>query len=502
MRIYGQFNSGIAGWRFFVSASLSLVLFGIIICCVLPATARTKGDIELLRLVATAHQANRAKIRTWQGRAQIEVIHSDANGVIMRDKQTVDFLSDRSRDVTRWKWTHDERKVRKGLEIEGQLVPDILLETINAMTTRRGFYRRAPTTTTREGRRLNTIVIWPSQRVRSGSYSDCFDPMWYLTGHMTKCLDDLVERLAFLYRRVKNEGISDIIATRQGDSVFLQLGDEHLLNRHIFDLSKGGNVVKYHAASDDSTELREWTYEQVDGAWLPKTFVFTYDVKSPSTYGETSRTRSVTFVENVLNSPIPVSQFSFDALGYQDGEQVTDQRPQNPSIYYKTQSFESNLAQELQALPPRAAYEELPLEFAESLSGKVLPEFTDLGINIVPERIIGRIILVCFFDINQRPSRNCITQLAKQVEPLKEKGVVVIAVQASKVDESGFDKWVRKNSIPLSVGMIEGDAEKIRFAWGVKSLPWLILTNHKHIVVGEGFGLTELDEKLEQVEGD
>jgi len=500
MRIHGQFSFGVAGRRFFVSASLSLVLFGIIICCVLPVTAGTKGDIELLRLVATAHQANRAKIRTWQGRAQIEVIYADANGVIVRDKTSVDFLTDRSRGATRWKWTHDERKVRKGLEIEGQLVPDILLETINAMTTRRGFYRRAPTITTREGRRLNTVVIWPSERARSGSYSDCFDPMWYLTGHMTKCLDNLVERLAFLYRRVKNEGISDIIATREGDLVFLQLGDEHLLNRHAFDLSKGGNVVKYYAASDDGTELREWTYEQIDGAWLPKTFVFSHNVKSPSTYGETSRTRSVTFVENILNDPIPVSQFSFEALGYQDGEQVTDQRQENPSIYYKTQSFESNLAQELQALPPRAAYEELPLEFADSLSGKVLPEFTDLCINIVPEQIIGRIVLVCFFDINQRPSRNCLQQLITKAQEPEAKDVVVVGVQASKVDPNTLSEWMKENNVPFAVGMIEGNPEKIRFAWGVKSLPWLILTNRKHIVAAEGFSLSELNGKIQEVE--
>ena len=502
MKIHGQFNFGIAGRRFFVSANPSLVLFGIMICCVLPATAGTKGDIELLRLVATGHQANRAKIRTWQGRAQIEVIYADANGVIMRDKQNVDFLSDRSRDATRWKWTHNERYVREGLEIEGHPVPDNLLETINAMTTRGGFYRLAPAITTREGRRLNTVVIWPSEKARSGSYSDCFDPMWYLTGHMTKCLDDLVERLAFLYRRVKNEGISDIIAKREGDLVLLQVGDEHLLNRHTFDLSKGGNVVKYCAASDDGTELREWTYEQVDGTWLPKTFVFSHNVKSPGTYGETSRTRSVTFVENILNDRIPVSQFSFEALGYQDGEQVTDQRPENPSIHYKSQSFESNLAKELQALPPRAAFEELPLEFAESLLGKVLPEFTDLGINTVPEQIIGRIILVCFFDINQRPSRNCIMQLAKQAQQLKGKGVTVVAVQASQIDEKTLNEWVKENSIPFPVGMLEGDSERIRFAWGVQSLPWLVLSNKQHIVQTEGFILSELDEKLIKIIGE
>lgn len=35
--------------------------------------------------------------------------------------------------------------------------------------------------------------------------------------------------------------------------------------------------------------------------------------------------------------------------------------------------------------------------------------------------------------------------------------------------------------------------------WGVKSLPWLILTDNKHSVVAEGFSLTELENQLEQL---
>ena len=33
-------------------------------------------------------------------------------------------------------------------------------------------------------------------------------------------------------------------------------------------------------------------------------------------------------------------------------------------------------------------------------------------------------------------------------------------------------------------------------AWGVHSLPWLILTDDKHLVRVEGFPLAELDGKL------
>ena len=87
-------------------------------------------------------------------------------------------------------------------------------------------------------------------------------------------------------------------------------------------------------------------------------------------------------------------------------------------------------------------------------------------------------------------------QLTKQEQQLKAKDVVVVTVQASKIDENKLKEWVKNYNIPFPVGMIQGDEEKTRFAWDVKSLPWLILTGKEHIVRAEGFGLNELDEKI------
>jgi len=58
---------------------------------------------------------------------------------------------------------------------------------------------------------------------------------------------------------------------------------------------------------------------------------------------------------------------------------------------------------------------------------------------------------------------------------------------------------VKKYNIPSSTGMIQSDAKKTHFTWGVKSLPWLILTDRAHAVRAEGFALTELDRELEQL---
>ena len=132
------------------------------------------------------------------------------------------------------------------------------------------------------------------------------------------------------------------------------------------------------------------------------------------------------------------------------------------------------------------------------LVGNTLPELKDFGINLSPIDIEGKKILICFFDMEQRPSRHYMIQLTKKAEQLKIKDVSVIAVQASKIDQEVLNQWVKKYNIPFTVGMVQDDTEKARSKWGVQSLPWLILTltDSNHTVQAEGFGLTELDDKI------
>jgi len=138
------------------------------------------------------------------------------------------------------------------------------------------------------------------------------------------------------------------------------------------------------------------------------------------------------------------------------------------------------------------------LIFSPSLIGKPLPDLKNLKVDLSLANVSDKILLVCFWDMNQRPSRNCIIRLAKQAQEFKAKDIVVVAVQASKINEDKLNEWVEKYNIPFTVGMIQGKEEETRFAWGVRSLPWLILTNRQHIVRAENFGLNELNEKIKE----
>ncbi len=138
-------------------------------------------------------------------------------------------------------------------------------------------------------------------------------------------------------------------------------------------------------------------------------------------------------------------------------------------------------------------------EIEPTIPAKYLNNFNSIDINFDIEQSKDKKMIVCFFDVEQRPSRNCIMQLSKKADELKEKDVIIVAVQASKIKQAKLDEWIKEQDITFPVGMIEGDSEKIQFTWGVKSLPWLILTDKQHIVQAEGFSLDELDEKIKML---
>ncbi|MBN2131669.1 MAG: redoxin domain-containing protein [Sedimentisphaerales bacterium] len=127
---------------------------------------------------------------------------------------------------------------------------------------------------------------------------------------------------------------------------------------------------------------------------------------------------------------------------------------------------------------------------------RCIQSFDGIAVPFDLKQARGKMLLVCFFDMNQRPARRCVVQLAEEAKDLEEEGVQVVAVQAPDVDEDELAAWAARQKIPFPVGRIEGDIEKVKSAWGVQSLPWLILTDTEHIVRAEGFALNELDHEI------
>ena len=131
-----------------------------------------------------------------------------------------------------------------------------------------------------------------------------------------------------------------------------------------------------------------------------------------------------------------------------------------------------------------------------SLLGKPLPGLTDFGLRSAFALAGGKHVLVCVWDVNQRPSRNCVQKLSKRAKWLAGRDVYVVLTQTPAMPDRMMLDWLRKYKITCPVGNVRIGPDALSKTWGVQSLPWLILTDKQHIVRAEGFVITELDEKL------
>jgi hypothetical protein len=128
-----------------------------------------------------------------------------------------------------------------------------------------------------------------------------------------------------------------------------------------------------------------------------------------------------------------------------------------------------------------------------SIRGKPLPDLRELGLSST--EVKGKPLLLCLCDIDQRPSRRCLSDLAGKANGLAVQGVALLIVQVSKIDLSQYQTWLKDNGIALPIHVFAGDFQARRTAWGVGALPWLILADEERTVRAEGFGVEELDDR-------
>jgi hypothetical protein len=134
--------------------------------------------------------------------------------------------------------------------------------------------------------------------------------------------------------------------------------------------------------------------------------------------------------------------------------------------------------------------------FEPALPVRRLPSFEGITSDFRPEQAKGKGLLLCFFDLAQRPSRHCFTQLARQAGKLEQSGVAVVGIEAAQADKNALESWLAEQDIRVPTGRVTGDIEQVKSSWGVRALPWLVLTDANHIVTAEGFALSALNEKL------
>ena len=133
-----------------------------------------------------------------------------------------------------------------------------------------------------------------------------------------------------------------------------------------------------------------------------------------------------------------------------------------------------------------------------SLLGKPLPSMSQFSLSLDRQLTQNKMILLCFADIDQRPSRNTILRLNEQAQELLDKDLYMVFIQAVPVSEKKLVAWLKNNEILPPAGMSKTSILELgsSYSWGVQSLPWLILTDRQHNVTAEGFNIDELNEKI------
>jgi hypothetical protein len=136
-----------------------------------------------------------------------------------------------------------------------------------------------------------------------------------------------------------------------------------------------------------------------------------------------------------------------------------------------------------------------PVARRSSLKGKSLPDLSALGF-AAEDLPAGKPVLLCLLDIEQRPSRRAARLLAEQHDGLRQKGIAILAVQATAIEADSLKSWKDSSPVPFRVGRVAERSEKSRWLSAVESLPWLILSDTQGRVVAEGFAIEELEANL------
>jgi protocatechuate 3,4-dioxygenase beta subunit len=197
----------------------------------------------------------------------------------------------------------------------------------------------------------------------------------------------------------------------------------------------------------------------------------------------------------------PNSSTRTDDQGHFRFEEVCEGRIQ---ISASAQSLYGNVSAEagdtnvLLKLGVNQSYSSQEAPRRPSLKGKPLPDLAVVGLpsDCAPA---GKQILLCLFDVEQRPSRRFTRVLAEQHDSLRQKGLTVLGLQAAVTTAEALKEWKDASSPPFPVGQLAEKSDKTKWASEVESMPWLILTDAEHNVVAEGFALDEIDAKLKEM---
>lgn len=125
--------------------------------------------------------------------------------------------------------------------------------------------------------------------------------------------------------------------------------------------------------------------------------------------------------------------------------------------------------------------------------GKPLGDLSVFGAKPEPGAIEGKRVLVCFWSLLHSGAVDTLRDINERIEELRGKNIVVVTILTSNERPVVADRWLGQNGINLPVGRLPSeDPRQMRTLlrqWNVTDVPWLLLTDEKHVVTSESNSL-------------
>jgi hypothetical protein len=266
------------------------------------------------------------------------------------------------------------------------------------------------------------------------------------------------------------------------------------------DPEHGHNIVKIEIERDDFSESVKCTrFEKVDDVWLSMAWDMRRYWNWPREhYCET--TLSIKLEEIILN-PDHNSLGSFVPDDIRDGTRTTYPFPFGHQVtkgsplyvWSKDPKFVVDEKGRVITYDPNAS----PIKVV-----KTLPDINHFDLKLDSDWAKDKMALLCFWEMGEPNSEQLARALNERQESLTEKGMAVILVEACGATRAKLKSWAEENKVGFPVGSFrERDVKPLRQNWVIERLPWLVLTDKEHVVIAEGFGLNELDDRIRQSSG-
>ena len=280
-----------------------------------PAFATVNGDAELLLMLADGFVRNHEGLRTWQGNATIQSLNTRDGASASEAITEVSFVSDRAQRSVAWNWTQTQGS-RDGQRVEPFTASGMI---VGQQTTS----IQAHVSTNRPtglGVVVDSAVPGPQPL---DAIANAFDPYAYFY----QPTHDTSRFLRWNYDNRANVNIYPIDVTREGSRITVEASDRQdgrvmVLNRYVFDVDQGCNLVEYEGRDDTNETHRLVEYAKIGGVFVPAKVTDRSIIHRDEE--TTSRDMTITFALQRVNEPVAENAFTFEGIGVQVGDNIFD----------------------------------------------------------------------------------------------------------------------------------------------------------------------------------